>query len=77
MMRRKRIIDADKVIGRCDMSYDEELAKFEAAERHALTGGYSTFPLPTQCMSFTPITFPVDLERKADKYRKDVLSSIR
>ena len=35
MPKRTIIIDADKAAGPCNMSYDDELAEFEAIERHA------------------------------------------
>lgn len=75
-MPQRPIIDADKAIGPCDMSYDGKLAGFEAAERHARVGGYDAFPMPSQHMSLPSESSPVDLEREADKFLQAALDSL-
>ena len=39
-MGRAKILDANKLLGPCDMSYDQELAKYEAMVRHGMKWMY-------------------------------------
>jgi len=77
MPKRTIIIDADKAAGPCNMSYDDELAEFEAIERHAPVGGYNAFPMPSQHMSLPSGASPIEMEREADRFLQEALDSVR
>lgn len=66
-MSMKRILDADKLIGPVDMSYDRELAEYETSVRHSEAWIY--FPQPMQT--------PLEMEREADKFLEETLAKIK
>ncbi|MCF8083470.1 MAG: hypothetical protein K9M96_10265 [Deltaproteobacteria bacterium] len=75
--RKRRIIPAEELIGDCDMSYDDELAEFEAAERSSILGGHDAFFFSYRNIANSTIQRPALLEHESDEYLSAALASLR
>jgi len=62
-MSKSEIIDADKLVGKLDMSYDLDLANFEACE------GKNLIPL-------LGVPSPREIERRAERYLAQGLAEV-
>jgi hypothetical protein len=59
------------------MNHDKELAEYEAAERHAHSGGIHTFPLPSQDKYILTVASPVAIDKETDLLLEQALTTVR
>lgn len=71
------IIDAENLIGHCDMDYDWELSEFEALKRDSLPGGRDHFVYAFYGAPPFAISTPSSIERRAERFLDAGLAAVR
>ena len=74
---KRRIIDAEALIGKCDMDYDWELSEFEALKRDSRPGGRDYFVYAFYGVPPFAVPSPSSIERRAERLFDAGLAAIQ